>query len=315
MKTPKNLDLSVVVPVFNSSKIIGELNYQIHNSLSKSKYNYEIIYVCDGSPDSSWNEIKKISSNEKVKGILLRNNFGQHNALMAGLKRSAGNFVVTIDDDLQHSPKDIHKLINANYDVVYGNFKEKKHPKWKIFGSFASNFLANVLLRKPRSVAISPFRSIKREVVLEMVKYSGPYTYLDALIFNITSSVVSVEVTHNKRFLGESNYGLKKSISLLIKMTLSSSIYPLRITTLLGFIISISGFFSALYLIVLKTNNHVSVSGWSSLMVTVLLVSGIQLIALGFIGEYIGRSYMINNNSLKQFSEKEIIGFDKNNKK
>jgi glycosyltransferase involved in cell wall biosynthesis len=311
MKKNKSHKISIIVPVYKSGTILPKLNLRIHDAMKREKVKYEIIYVSDSSPDNSWSLIKNFSSSNKiVKGILLAKNAGQHNALMAGLKRATGDYIVTIDDDLQHSPDDILRLINPNYDVVYANFYAKKHAFWKIAGSKLNFFITNLLLNKPRSICISSFRSIKWETAQEIIKYTGPFVYLDSVIFKITSNVSSINLLHNSRYIGSSTYGLRKSISLFLKMITTSSITPLRLSSLVGFLISTVGFILAVYLLFLKFNNNIEVSGWSSIMVCILTIGGIQLIALGIIGEYVGRSFLLANNSLKQYTEKECIGFD-----
>jgi len=220
--------LSIIIPVYGSEHILPELVSKINQSLNKLYENYEIIFVCDQSPDQSWNVIKSLSQQApNIKGILLQNNVGQHNALMAGLKHAKGEIIVTMDDDLQHSPKDISSLtleIEKGHDVAYACFKEHKHPLWKIMGSRLNDQIAVYLLNKPKGLYLSPFRAMKSSIRDALLRYSSPHVYLDALILSVTHDIVSIEVDHHERHAGESRYGLKKSLALWFNMLRNNSI-------------------------------------------------------------------------------------------
>lgn len=301
------LKLSVVIPAYGSELTISELVRQLEAVLDEAPRvsgSYEIIIVCDHSPDGTWTVIKQLAATRpKVSGILLRMNAGQHNALMAGFSRATGDVVVTMDDDLQHSPADIPRLLEKiaeGYDVVYARFRNRNHAAWKIAGSRFNNRIAAHLMDKPADMYLSPFRAMKSAIRKDILTYSGPYVYVDGLILSFTRNIASVDVDHFERFAGSSRYGLKKSISLWLKMATSFSLVPLRLTSLMGIVVSGLGFLFAFLLIVQKLTIDVMPVGWASLIVAVLVIGGVQLLALGVLGEYLGR-VLLTINSRPQY--------------
>ncbi|WP_284757516.1 glycosyltransferase family 2 protein [Agrobacterium sp. fls2-241-TYG-188a] len=302
-----SLKLSVVIPAYGSELTIAELVQQLEVVLSDDPFvhgNYEIIIVCDHSPDRTWAVIKELAAaRPKVFGILLRMNAGQHNALMAGFARAAGEVVVTMDDDLQHAPRDIPKLLEKiveGHDIVYARFRNRNHAAWKVVGSKFNNRIAAYLMDKPADMYLSPFRAIKSAICRDILTYSGPYVYVDGLILSFTRNIGSVDVDHFERYAGSSRYGLKKSISLWLKMATSFSLVPLRLTSLMGIMVSGLGFLFAFLLIVQKLTIDVMPVGWASLIVAVLVIGGVQLLALGVLGEYLGR-VLLTLNSRPQY--------------
>ncbi len=311
--------LSIVIPVYGSELVLTELVAQIADVLNQQKalqHNYEIIFVCDLSPDNSWQVIQSLVGQfSYVHGILLRINAGQHNALMAGFAQAKGEIIVTMDDDLQHSPADIPKLlkeIEAGHDVAFARFKNRNHAPWKVAGSRINNWVASYLLQKPTDLYLSPFRAMKAAIRDELLLYRGPYVYVDGLILTVTRNIASVDVDHHDRYAGESRYGFLKSISLWSKMATSFSIVPLRLTSLLGLIFSGLGFFLAVLLVIQKFTYNMMPIGWTSLIVTILMVGGVQLLALGMLGEYLGR-VLLTLNSRPQYVIAEQIGFNADN--
>ncbi|MGW9231747.1 glycosyltransferase family 2 protein [Pseudorhizobium sp. NPDC055634] len=308
------MKLSVVIPAYGSELTIAELVRQLEVVLSEAPTvmgDYEIILVCDHSPDGTWDVIKQLAATRpKVSGVLLRMNAGQHNALMAGFARAAGDIVVTMDDDLQHSPGDIPKLLEKiaeGHDVVYARFKNRSHAAWKIAGSKFNNRIAAYLMQKPTDLYLSPFRAIKSAICKDILTYSGPYVYVDGLILSFTRNIASVDVDHFERFAGSSRYGLRKSISLWLKMATSFSLVPLRLTSLLGIVVSCLGFLFAFLLVIQKLTTDVMPAGWASLIVAVLVIGGVQLLALGVLGEYLGR-VLLTINSRPQYVVGETVG-------
>ncbi|OIQ66576.1 undecaprenyl-phosphate 4-deoxy-4-formamido-L-arabinose transferase [mine drainage metagenome] len=218
---------------------------------------------------------------------------------MAGLKFAEGDVVVMMDDDLQHSPYDIpalyHKVLDG-YDVCYAAFKNRQHAQWKVIGSAFNDRVAQYLLKKPKGLYLSPFKAIKREIRNELLKYHGPHVYLDGLILTVTNHIAMVMVDHHARHDGEGAYGFRRSMSLWLKMATNFSIAPLRFASFIGMAFSVLGFLLAILFIVQKLANNQVPAGWTSLMVIVLIMGGIQLLALGAIGEYLGRVFLSINN-------------------
>jgi glycosyltransferase involved in cell wall biosynthesis len=304
---------SIVIPCYKSESVLVELVNRIKKTFSDSRISaksYEIIFVCDNSPDDTWITIRKLSViHKQVRGLLLRLNVGQHNALMAGFKVAKGTVIITMDDDLQHSPSDMLLLISEiekGADVVYANFNNRNHAFWKVIGSKFNNLVAGYLMDKPNNLYLSPYRAIKASIIIDILKYTGPYVYIDGLILTATRNIKSVTVNHYDRFSGSSSYGLRKSISLWLKMATNFSIAPLRLTSLIGIFFSFLGFMLAFLLIIQKFTWNLMPIGWSSLIVTILIVGGFQLLALGMIGEYLGR-VLLTINSKPQYIISESV--------
>jgi glycosyltransferase involved in cell wall biosynthesis len=306
-----DIKISVVIPVYNSEDCISELVKRLTDALYNLGYTYEIILVNDYSPDNSWNKIVELCKvYDKLKGINLRRNFGQDCAIMAGLNNSSGEYVIIMDDDLQHDPKDIPILfgeLKKGYDVCYAFFKSKRQSWFKNFGSWFNGKVAEVVIKKPKKVYLSPYKAIKRGVIDEIIKYDGPYPYIDGLIFRVTKNITQVEVEHHKRYSGKGNYNLVKSIRVWLRLATNFSVFPLRIATILGFVASGFGFLLALYFIIRHFVNGQAPMGWASMIVTVLFLGGIQLVAIGTIGEYIGRLFIYYSKE-PQFVVKETVG-------
>jgi len=291
-----NVNTSIVVPVYRSEECVHELVAKLTEALQASGRSHEIVLVNDSSPDESWDKIVEAAARfPTVVGINLRRNFGQDSALMAGLNAAQGRVIVIMDDDLQHDPRDMEKLIRKveeGFDVCYARFTEKKHAWWKNVGSWFNDKVANAFLGKPRHVYMSPFKAISHEVVDEIVKYGGPFPYVDGLIFRVTGNITQVDAEHHDRYAGRSNYNLRKSISVWLKLATSFSLVPLRIATCLGFAFAGLGFLLAILFVVLKLLKSGAPLGWASTIVSVLILGGVQLVCLGMVGEYLGRVFL-----------------------
>ena len=234
-----NVDLSIVIPVYNSQNILPKLINSIFSILKKKKIIFEIFLVNDFSQDNSWEVIKYLSSNYKfVKGIDLSTNFGQHNAIMAALNQCNGKNVITIDDDFQHSPNniiDIYQELLKGFDVCYVNYLERKHEKWKIFFSYISNIISSFLLNKPLTIYCSSYKGFKKNVLKEIIKYKKSNVYIDGLILNFTRNISMISVPHYPRLEGKSNYNFSKLFCLWCNMTENFPIKPFRLATFVGF--------------------------------------------------------------------------------
>ncbi|HEY1057047.1 MAG TPA: glycosyltransferase family 2 protein [Emticicia sp.] len=290
--------LSVVIPVYKGEKTITKLVEKLQDELKK--YDFEIILVNDGSPDDS--EKVCFTLNEKYSNlqfISLRKNFGEFNAVMCGLNHVNGTFAVIIDDDFQNPPSEILKLLKTaeagNYDVVYSYYAEKKHNFFRNLGSWVVNRITTWLIHKPGDLYLSSFKLISKEVISEIIKYKGPYPYIDALIFRTTNNVGKIQVEHNERMEGESNYTIKRLVRLFMIIVFGYSTLPIRFIQATGiFLIFLSLLLTFLYLIQITTD-------WQIPMF--IFFGGIQLSTVGIIGEYIGKLFLTQNGT-PQFVEK-----------
>lgn len=216
------MDISIIIPVFNGSKTIEKLVNEINDNLVNSKNNFEIFLIDDFSSDNSWNGIENLCKKYNfVKGIKLKSNFGQHNATMAGLNYCSGNFVIIMDDDLQHNPKYILKIIDKlkeGYDLCYCNFIERKHNLWKITVSFINNLILSLGTNKPFSLYASPYRGIKKSINSKVVKNKENFIYLDVLILNNKPKLNKIDIFHEKRAEGVTQYNFFKLFKLWFQM-------------------------------------------------------------------------------------------------
>ena len=237
------MDLSIVIPVYNSQNIVGDLVKKINISLKSIKTinSYEILLINDFSSDGSWEKIKHLSKNfDFVKGISLKKNFGQHNSIICGLNECQGKYIITMDDDLQHPPnsiKDLLSELDKGHDVCYTNYLNRRHPPWKKFVSWLNNLVSSYLLNKPYNIYLSSFRAFKKEIAKELVKYKKKDVYLDGLILKTTRNISIISVPHNKRPEGKSNYNFFKLLSLWSNMAVNFPIFPLRLSTIFGLIL------------------------------------------------------------------------------
>jgi glycosyltransferase involved in cell wall biosynthesis len=303
------MELSIVVPVYRSADCLPELVQRVETALRGHSKRFELILVNDASPDASWSVVTRLAEvHPFVVGLNLRKNVGQDNAIMAGLHHSSGAAVVIMDDDLQHDPADIPALVAAlesGFDVAYARFEHKRQALWKNLGSWFNDRVAVVVLGKPENVYLSPFKAIGREIVDEIVRYDGPFTYVDGIIFGITSHITQVPAAHHARFAGRSNYNLVRSIKVWLKLATGFSVIPLRVTSLIGGIISLLSFLMALFFVFQALVLGRQPEGYPSLIVTVFFLGGIQLMGLGAVGEYVGRIFMTQSKA-PQFTVRSV---------
>ncbi len=287
--------LSVVVPVYRGAETVTELVERLGEEL-RPAYDFEIVLVEDCSPDNSGEVMRSLAARHPwVVCLHLSRNFGEHNAVLAGLNYATGDFVVIMDDDLQNPPSEVKRLVDqleAGFDVVYSRYERKQHHWFRNFGSWLNDRVANVMLGKPPNLYLSSFKAISRFVVNELVKFDGPFPYIDGLILRTTRNFTVVTVEHHGRAVGTSGYTLTKLIRLWVNMFTSFSILPLRMSSLFGLLVAGAGAILAVASAIERLRHPELPLGWASIMVAVLLLSGVQLFALGMLGEYLGRLFL-----------------------
>ncbi len=303
--------LSVVVPVYNGAATIGELV----NALRALDIagGLEIVLVVDGSPDNSLAVCKQLAAEPGAPIVLLSlsRNFGEHNAVMAGLARARGSYVITMDDDLQNPPGEVRRLFeharDGGYDAVYTYYEEKKHAAWRNLGSRFTNWCADHLIDKPRGLYLSSFRCLSAFVREQITAgYEGPFPYVDGLVFQVTQNVSRLQVQHLPRIEGRSNYTLARLFRLWLSMFSNFSVIPLRFATLFGIAFGALGALAAVVVVVEAISDNKPPQGWASLMVAVLVLAGVQLIVVGLIGEYLGRMFLAVNRK-PQYLVREVF--------
>ena len=284
-----SIKLSVIIPVYNGALSIAQLVESVSNELAQ--IDFEIILVNDGSRDDSENICEGLAYyDSRINFISLRKNFGEHNAVLCGLNAAQGEYSIIIDDDFQNPPSEIKKLythiISGCYDVVYSKYQLKKHGLYRNLGSKFHNLMASYILDKPSELYLSSFKIIKREIVEEIIQYTGPYPYIDGLILQSTDNIGVAVADHQKRESGKSNYTFRKLISLYLNMFINHSLKPIRIFMLVGLIFFILGIVSTAAVFIDYTFNHQEYSSWVFFTLLLETMSGLQLLFIGIIGEY-----------------------------
>lgn len=287
------MGISVVVPVFNGSKSIHELVRRLEYSLRDICHDYELILVNDGSVDNSWDEIQNLSEKYSwVNGIDLMKNFGQHNALLCGIRAARYERTVTMDDDLQHPPEEIHKLfkrMDDGYDVVYGAAINNNHSLRRRLGSHSLKLALSIAINDSRVKRISAFRIFRTKLRESFESYTGDAVCLDALLSWGARSYGFAEVVHEPRLNGNSNYRFVSLLGQAVNNFSAFNAFPLKLTSLLGLLFT---FFGACLLVVILGNyitNGSVVPGFAFLGSMITIFSGVQLFSLGMLGEYISR--------------------------
>jgi glycosyltransferase involved in cell wall biosynthesis len=298
MSEPADLALSVVIPVYNGADSIGELVAALEQLDIPG--GHEIVLVVDGSPDNSLAVCRELMERARIPITLIDHarNFGEHNAVMTGLRHARGAHVINMDDDLQNPPEEVARLLayaqQTGADVVYTYYEESKHAAWRNLGSRFTNWVAAFVLDKPKGLYLSSFRCMSAFVVREVTRYEGPFPYIDGLILQVTQKIDRLLVRHLPRAMGRSNYTLRRLLRLWMSMFVNFSVMPLRISTLTGFALSVVGGIGGLAAVI-EALFFSPPEGWASLFVAVLLLSGVQLMILGIVGEYLGRLYLTAN--------------------
>jgi undecaprenyl-phosphate 4-deoxy-4-formamido-L-arabinose transferase len=290
--------LSIVVPVYNGAHTVGTLVRAL--AQLDIAGGHEIVLVVDGSPDDSLAVCRRLAAELAVPITVVNHsrNYGEHNAVMTGLRHARGGHIITMDDDLQNPPEEVRRLYehtrDHGYDVVYSHYATKHHARWRNLGSAFHNRLADFLLDKPKGLYLSSFRCLSAFVASHVIAYDGPFPYVDGLILQTTRSIGRLQVTHLPRAEGRSNYTLRRLLRLWLSMALNFSVMPLRVATLFGLVMSVLGFLG-LVEVAIEALLGETPSGWGSTLVIVLLFSGAQLLMLGIAGEYLGRMFLTAN--------------------
>lgn len=288
-----------MIPVYGGAHTIAPLVEEIFDSLS-AQFDVEVVLVNDCSPDDSERVCQGLLRRYagRVAYAEMARNFGEHHAVLQGLRLATGDFIVTMDDDGQNPASEIEKLVlegRRGFDVVFGDYQEKRHGRLRNLGSAFNDRVANWVIGKPKSLYLSSFRCLSRFVVDEIVKYTGPFPYIDGLILRTTSSISSVAVRHDERKRGRSRYTAAKLVGLWLDMFTNFSVAPLRVASVMGFGMAFLGLGMTIWVLLSKLADPSISVGWSSLMTVVTLFSGVQLILLGTVGEYVGRLLLTIN--------------------
>ncbi|MEG1561437.1 MAG: glycosyltransferase family 2 protein [Raoultibacter sp.] len=292
------LKVSVVIPCYYSEKTIARVVCATRDELLRAGYDYEFILVNDGSTDATFAEITRLGQEDSaIKGIDLMRNFGQHNAIMAGLREVSGDWVMLMDDDMQTHPSQCPLLLDKmseGFDVVFVEYFQHKESCLRRAGSRFAMWSIRVLAGCPKNITDSNFFIMTRQVCDELTRYESPRVYVQGLIFRTTNRIANVGVEHFDRDQGASGYTLKSLISLWSTI-LNFSVTPLRLSSLFGVLFGGAGLVGAIILFVRRLADPEMPLGWASTMVAILVCAGAIMLCLGFVGEYVGRLFMAAN--------------------
>ena len=308
----RNKLVSFVIPCYRSEQTIEDVINEIEGAMDMLVlYSYEIILVNDCSPDNTWEKIcELVKEHDEIRGFNLAKNFGQHAAIMAGLNASKGDIVVCLDDDGQTPADEVGKLlyqIEKGADVAYARYAHKKHNLFRNFGTVMNEWMAKVMLGKPKDLHVTSYFAVRRFVVDEMIKYQSSYPYVIGLVLRTTKNIVNVDVTHRAREVGESGYTFTKLMGLWINGFTAFSIKPLRIGTMMGGIFAAIGFLYGIYTVIKKMMYpDLPAVGFSALMSAIVFMCGMLMLMVGLAGEYIGRIYISQNNNPQYVIRDEV---------
>jgi len=301
--------VSVVIPVYRSAPTVAELLRRVCNVLGAITHRYEVVLVEDCSPDNTWDAIETARRNygNNIVAVQLMRNFGQHNALMCGLKLARGQIIITMDDDLQNPPEEIPKLIAAleegSFDLVYGTTDARQHAGWRNLGAaLVWRFYRRVF---GNSITPTTFRAMRKHLAHGIQFYDLNFTYVDGLLAWCTGRIGEVTVEHHARTVGNSGYSFRKLLLLALNLYTNFSLLPLQLVSAIGLTAALGGFGLGAYYVLQHFTSSVAVPGFASTIVAVLVLGGVQLLALGVIGEYLGRLHL-NVNRKPQFIVRQI---------
>jgi undecaprenyl-phosphate 4-deoxy-4-formamido-L-arabinose transferase len=290
-----NLGCSVVIPVYNSERILSELVARLDEVLSGLTDRFEAILVNDGSRDGSWDMICGLAETHPwVRGMNLMRNYGQHSALLCGIQAARYGVIVTIDDDLQHPPEEIPKLLvklAEGYDVVYGRPEEETHGLWRDLASQITKAALQSAMGAETARHASAFRAFRSQVRDAFVGYRGMFVSIDVLLTWGTTRFSAIPVRHDPRRSGESQYTFRKLVTHALNMMTGFSVVPLELASLIGFVFTLFGFGILAFVVGRYLIQGGSVPGFSFLASIIAIFSGAQLFALGIIGEYLARMH------------------------
>lgn len=291
--------ISVVVPCYRSSETLEPLVERIRLALAPITNDYEVILVVDDSPDDTWEVVQRLSSQEQVRGLNLMRNYGQHNAILAGVLNAENELIVTMDDDLQHPPEAIPDLIRAltdEFDLVYGVAKVEEHGFWRNLASRAVKRAMVITLGVEHARKISAFRAFRNELKSPFIEVRDAFVSIDVILSWVTTRITSIEVEMERRAESESNYNVRSLFGHALNMVTGYSITPLKLVTMLGLATALLGFGLLVIVLVLFFTGRTEVAGFTTIASMVALFAGAQMAAIGILGEYLGRLHFRSMN-------------------
>lgn len=306
-----DMEYSVVIPVYNSGEWMDELIAAIQKVMDTLDGKYEIVMVNDGSPKlDTWDIMLSMCEKYKhLKMINLQYNSGQLNALLCAMKNSSGKYVITMDDDFQHSPDEIPKLVakikETNCDCVIANYAHKEHNVFRKLGSKFANFLSHKIYKKPKNITSNSFRIMKRDLAIALTSYRGKFPQIGPMIFSLTRNIDVVTIEHKERKYGKSGYSVGHLISETMNIIINGSTFPIDFMAIFGFIVSGISFVIALVYFILYIVGSTTVPGFTAQILATSFFSGVITFSIGIVGKYIGK-LVKESSGFPPYLEREI---------
>jgi glycosyltransferase involved in cell wall biosynthesis len=311
---PGALKYSVVIPVYNSEKIVGETVARTRAFFEKAKLDFEIILVNDASPDGSWRIISELArADRRIKAISLLRNYGQHNANLCGFRHATGDRLVTMDDDLQNPPEEIAHLIakaDEGHDLVLGRFRTKMHASYRRWGSKVVNWLNGRIFDKPDGLTLSNFRMLHKDVVKRICDYQSPFPYIPGLALMFSASPANVDVDHQPRRVGTSSYNFSRIAKLVATILFNYSSFPLRLVMGIGLVVSLLSFLFGIAILIKGLVHGSAVPGWTTLVVLLSFFNGMLMLMVGILGEYMVR-LLTQASGKSSYQVREVVDLDR----
>jgi undecaprenyl-phosphate 4-deoxy-4-formamido-L-arabinose transferase len=285
--------VSVIIPIYNSRSILSELTDRLSAVLPQLTDQYELILVNDGSRDGSWDEVSHLAATHRwIRGINLMRNYGQHNALLCGIRAAKHDVIIIMDDDLQHRPEEIPGLLAKlaeGYDVVYGTPQEAHHGFWRNSAAHLTKLALQGALGAETAGKVSPYRAFRTRLRDAFANYQSSFVSIDVLLTWGTNRFSSIAVRYDARKTGRSQYTFRRLVTHALNMMTGFSILPLQLATLIGFVFTLFGLVVLAYVIGRYLLHGADVRGFTFLASIMIIFSGAQLFALGIFGEYLAR--------------------------
>ncbi len=306
-----DMEYSVVIPVYNSGEWMDELIAAIQKVMDTLDGKYEIVMVNDGSPKlDTWDIMLSMCEKYKhMKMINLQYNSGQLNALLCAMKNSSGKYVITMDDDFQHSPDEIPKLVakikETNCDCVIANYAHKEHNGFRKLGSKFANFLSHKIYKKPKNITSNSFRIMKRDLAVALTSYRGKFPQIGPMIFSLTRNIDVVTIEHKERKYGKSGYSVGHLITETMNIIINGSTFPIDFMAIFGFIVSGISFVIALVYFILYIVGSTTVPGFTAQILATSFFSGVITFSIGIVGKYIGK-IVKESSGFPPYLEREI---------
>lgn len=306
-----DMEYSVVIPVYNSGEWMDELIAAIQKVMDTLDEKYEIVMVNDGSPKlDTWDIMLSMCEKYKhMKMINLQYNSGQLNALLCAMKNSSGKYVITMDDDFQHSPDEIPKLVakikETNCDCVIANYAHKEHNGFRKLGSKFANFLSHKIYKKPKNITSNSFRIMKRDLAVALTSYRGKFPQIGPMIFSLTRNIDVVTIEHKERKYGKSGYSVGHLITETMNIIINGSTFPIDFMAIFGFVVSGISFVIAFVYFILYIVGSTTVPGFTAQILATSFFSGVITFSIGIVGKYIGK-IVKESSGFPPYLEREI---------